>query len=57
MHTIYITGKQITLMGSEIYKDLNNELEILVDWFYANKLCLNRGSLRDPGETERSRGD
>ena len=35
--TMYITGKQI----SEIYKDMNNELEILVDWFRANKLSLN----------------
>ena len=50
MHTIYITGQQI----SEIYKDMNNKLGILVDWFYANKLSLNRG---DTVETVRSRGD
>lgn len=35
--TIYKTGKQI----NEIYKDMNNELEILADWFRANKLSLN----------------
>jgi len=35
--TMHITGKQI----SEIYKDMNNELEILADWFRANKLSLN----------------
>ena len=35
--TTCITGKQI----SAIYKDMNNQLEILADWCHANKLSLN----------------
>ena len=32
--TICKAGKQINYL----YKDMNNELEILADWFHANKL-------------------
>ena len=35
--TIYKTGKQVT----NIYEDMNKELQILADWFRANKLSLN----------------
>ena len=35
--TIYKTGKQV----NNIYKDTNKELQILADWFHANKLSLN----------------
>ena len=34
---IYKTGKQVT----NIYEDMNKELQILADWFRANKLSLN----------------
>ena len=35
--TIYKSGKQVT----NIYEDMNNELQVLADWFRANKLSLN----------------
>ena len=35
--TIYKTGKQV----NNIYEDMNKELQILADWFRANKLSLN----------------
>ena len=34
--TIYKTGKQI----NNIYEDMNNKLQVLADWFRANKLSL-----------------
>ena len=35
--TIYKTGKQV----NNIYEDMNKKLQILADWFRANKLYLN----------------
>lgn len=35
--TVYICGKHIP----ELYRNMNEELHILTDWFYANKLSLN----------------
>ena len=35
--TIYMSGKNKTLL----YNRMNEELLILTDWFYANKLSLN----------------
>ena len=35
--TIYKTGKQV----NNIYEDMNNELQVLADWFHANKFSLN----------------
>ena len=35
--TIYKTGKQV----NNIYEDMNNDLQVLADWFRANKLSLN----------------
>ena len=35
--TIYKTGKQV----NNIYEDMNKELQVLADWFRANKLSLN----------------
>ena len=35
--TIYKTGKQV----NNIYEYMNNELQVLADWFRANKLSLN----------------
>ena len=35
--TVYVTGTQI----NEVYKDMNNALEILSDWFRASKQSLN----------------
>ena len=45
LFAVYITGKQI----SEIYKDMNNERQILADWFCANKLFLNISKTKYPG--------
>ena len=35
--TVYMSGKLI----NDLYKDKNRELEVLADWFHANKLSLN----------------
>ena len=34
---MYISGK----LTNNLYKDMNRELEVLADWFHANKLYLN----------------
>ena len=35
--TAYMSGKLI----HDLYKDKNRELEVLADWFHANKLYVN----------------
>ena len=35
--TVHMSGKLI----NDIYKNMNNELDALADWFHANKLSLN----------------
>ena len=35
--TVYISGNHIT----KLYNDMNKKLQVLVDWFHANKLSLN----------------
>ena len=34
---VYMSGKLI----NDLYKNMNKELEVLADWFHANKLSLN----------------